>query len=132
MALTEKMKSFCREYFANGGNGTKAYLVAYDTTSEVTAANEASILLKRADINEYIKTLNIPLENKAISEREKKRSVLWAMIDNPATSDSDRCRALDILNKMDMEYVNINRNIDDNSNLENIDTSKLLQFVSTA
>lgn len=127
------MKCFCREYFSNGGNGTKAYLVAYDTTSETTAANESSLLLKRADINEYIRTLNIPLENKAISEREKKRSVLWAMIDNPATSDSDRCRALDILNKMDAEYININRNItDDNENITNLDTSKLLKLVTTA
>ena len=111
MALTEKMKSFCREYMKNGGNGTQAYLVAYDTDNAVVASRESYVLLKRDDIADYIKTLNLPLETKAISEREKKRAVLWSIIESPDSSNADRCRALDILNKMDTEYININRNV---------------------
>lgn len=133
MALTEKMKNFCREYFSNGGNGTQAYLFAYDCTSEVTAANESSLLLKRDEIQEYLQTLNKPLEKKAISEREKKRKWLWDMIENPDVNESDRLKAMDILNKMDSEYININRNItEENNNITDLDTDNLIKLVTTA
>ena len=126
--LTEKQKSFCREYFSNGGNGTQAYLFAYDSKSEVAAANESSLLLKRDDIQEYIKTLNRPLETKAQNEREKKRSILWeriqVCIDN--NDDAAVARYMDILNKMDAEYININRNIEDKAaDIKTLDTSVL-------
>ena len=122
--LTEKMKAFAREYYNNGGNGTEAYLVAYNTDSRTTAQRESSLLLKRADINEYIKALNIPNENKAISEREKKRAVLWEIINTG--DNNDKCRAMDILNKMDAEYINVNVNKNDSSvDLNNVDLSTL-------
>lgn len=123
--MTEKRKKFCHEYYTNGGNITEAYLAAYDTTSKRTAQNEGSILLQKPDIQEYLATLNKPAMEKAQSEREKKRQWLWRMIES-ANSDSDRLRAMDILNKMDSEYININRNIDDTSTaLEGVDTSTL-------
>ena len=122
--LTEKMKLFAREYYNNGGNGTEAYLIAYDTDSRTTAQRESSLLLKRADINEYLKALNIPNENKAISEREKKRAVLWEIINTG--DNNDKCRAMDILNKMDAEYINVNVNKNDPSvDLNNVDLSTL-------
>jgi phage terminase small subunit len=130
MALTEKMKKFSREYISNGGNDTEAYIAAYDTTNKTTAMNESSKLLKRKDINEYIKTLSIPLENKAISEREKKRKVLWNIIESPDSDNNDICRAMDILNKMDQEYINISKNIDDSTPaINNLDTTTLLRLV---
>ena len=127
MALTEKMKAFCREYMVNGGNGTQAYLTAYNWTGNTNGAEiEARALLKRADVSEYLKTLAIPLENKAISEREKKRSILWEFINNPSVSDGDRLRAMDLLNKMDAEYININKNIEENkSDITHLDTEAL-------
>lgn len=105
--LTEKQKNFCREYIANQGNGTEAYISVYNTKNRQIAMNESSLLLKRKDINDYLKQLSIPLENKAISERQKKRTILWSMIENPNTKDTDKCRAMDILNKMDLEYKTI-------------------------
>ena len=39
------MKAFCREYVKNGGNGTRAYLSAYDGNSETAASIEANKLL---------------------------------------------------------------------------------------
>ena len=126
--LTEKMKRFCREYFTNGGNGKEAYSIAYDSKSEKAAEQESFKLLKRSDINEYIKALNIPNENKAISEREKKRAWLWNMIEN-ATNDSDKIRAMDLLNKMDSEYVNIQRIEKEETPIQDIDTDTLLKLV---
>jgi phage terminase small subunit len=129
MALTEKQKAFCREYFINGGNGTQAYLTAYDSNSEVSASVEASRLLARDDIREYLDSLNKPCEEKAQSERERKRAILWEFITDSNTPNADRLRAMDILNRMDAEYVNINRNIDDGKpDISNIDIDKLKQL----
>ena len=128
--LTEKMKAFCRAYYANNGNATQAYLTAYNSDNPVNASIEGSKLLKRDDIQEYLHTLNKPLEKKAQNEREKKRQWLWDMINNPSVSESDRLRAMDILNKMDSEYININRNIDESESvISDIDSKTLLKLV---
>lgn len=128
MALTEKQKAFCREYFSNRGNGTQAYLTAYDGNSEVAASIESSKLLARDDIQEYLHALNKPLETKARSEREKKRSICWERIEYCTSigDDAGAARWMDILNKMDSEYININRNIqDDQTAISNLDTNTL-------
>ena len=128
MALTEKQKAFCREYFSNNGNGTQAYLTAYDSNSEPSAAVESARLLARDDIQEYLHALNAPLERKAQSERDKKRSICWQQIEQCiAERDSNgAARWMDILNKMDSEYININRNIqDDQTAISNLDTNTL-------
>ena len=123
--ITEKEKHFAREYHSNGGNATQAYLTAYDSNSPTSAAQEGYKLLQKDRVKKYLAALNRPAEIKAQSEREKKRQWLWKMIES-ADSDSDRLRAMDILNKMDSEYININRNIDDTSTaLEGVDTSTL-------
>lgn len=128
MALTEKQKAFCREYFSNGGNATEAYLTAYDSNSPVSAAQEGYRLLQNDEIMTYIKSLNVPLERKAQSEREKKRSICWERIEYCTSigDDAGAARWMDILNKMDSEYININRNIqDDQTAISNLDTNTL-------
>lgn len=128
MALTEKQKAFCREYFSNSGNGTQAYLAAYDSNSEPSAAVESARLLARDDIQDYLRSLNKPLERKAQSEREKKRSICWQRIEYCTSigDDAGAARWMDILNKMDSEYININRNIqDDQTAISNLDTNTL-------
>ena len=132
MALTEKMKSFCREYFSNGGNGTQAYLIAYDGNSAKTASVESSYLLARDDIQDYLKALNRPSETKAINEREKKRQICWERIEYCTSigDDAGAARWMDILNKMDSEYININRNIDaKDTEITNLDTDKLKKLI---
>lgn len=126
--LTEKMKSFCREYFTNGGNGTLAYLTAYNSNNPEVAANESSLLLKRKDIQEYLVSMNKPLEHKAISEREKKRNIIWERIEYCISQGNDNAvaRYMDILNKMDSEYLNINVNRDETTTpLDGLDAETL-------
>ena len=130
--LTEKQKTFCREYFTNGGNGTKAYLFAYDSKNEQVAANESSLLLKNEEIRNYLQAMNKPLEERAISEREKKRNILWERIQVCIDKGDDTAvaRYMDILNKMDAEYININRNIEDKAGeIKQLDTSILEKLV---
>ena len=64
----------------------------------------------------------------ALTEREKKRAWLWDMINN-ATNDSDRIRAMDILNKMDSEYINIQRIEKEETPVNNLDPNTLLKLV---
>lgn len=131
--ITEKQKAFCRAFVANGGNATQAYLAAYDTENEVTASREGSKLLTLDVITEYINALNKPLENKIQNEREKKRTWLWNIIEDDTISESDRLRAMDILNKMDNEYININRNIEDKpADIINLDTKTLEKLIKTS
>lgn len=133
--LTEKLKRFCREYYSNGGNGTQAYLTAYDSNSPQAASLESSKLLQRDDVQEYLTALNKPAERKAQSEREQKRELIKSRIHSCVDRDDDAAAArwMDILNKMDSEYVNINRNIDDTSTiLEGVDTGTLKLLIKDA
>ena len=82
-----------------------------------------------------IKELQVPLINHAIntaiSEREKIKNKLWQIINNSDTNNSDRIRAMDILNKMNAEYINIQRVEHDNS-METVDTDKLIEIMRLA
>ena len=126
MPLTEKMKSFCREYVKQG-NAVKAYLTAYNSNSYDSASVESGILLKRDDIREYIKTLERPLEKRAISDRQKKIDILWTELEN-ARKQNDHtavARYLDILNKMQGEYkdqttVNDNKTVVNTLDIETL------------
>jgi phage terminase small subunit len=134
MSLTSKQKQFCNNV-VSGMTAKDAYINAYNTkSSDRVCINEASKLMLREDIQEYIDTLTKPLQRvvqqQVISEREKKRTFLWDMINNPTTDNNDKLRAMDILNKMDSEYININKNIDENkTQINNLDTSTLLKLV---
>ena len=134
MALTEKQRAFCRN-IVSGMTNKDAYQAAYDCSSDNAAWIESTKLLKREDIAEEIKTLRKPIELKvqteALTEREKKRQILWGFIHNPAVANNDKLRAMDILNRLDQEYINVNRNIDERkTDISDIDLDKLKQLAS--
>ena len=129
--LTPKMKNFCHAY-ARCGNATEAYLEAYDSKNEKVAQVEGSLLLKRDDITEYLNEINRPTINKIINEREKKRKMIWKAIERCEAKEDEAgmARWMDILNKMDAEYVNINRNIDDSAEkLSGLDITQLKALI---
>lgn len=130
--LTPKQIKFC-EHYIKGNSGKDSYLYAYDTKcNDQVAYNEASKILAREDVQEYLKHIRKPLEDAArsqvISEREKKRSVLWSIVEAPDSTYGDKCRALDLLNKMDQEYINITKNIDEQP-LDGLDIDTLKSLV---
>ena len=133
--ITPKQQKFA-ECIVNGMSTKDAYFAAYNTkTTDNAAYTEGAKLLNNERVQEYIKTLQKPLIAKAastaISEREKKRAWLWNMIEN-ATNDSDRIRAMDILNKMDSEYINIQRIEKEETPISELDTSKLIEITKLA
>ena len=54
MALTARQMKFCEEY-AICGNGTQSYLIAFETENRKTARDNASKLLAKPEIQEYVK-----------------------------------------------------------------------------
>lgn len=132
--LTQKQENFCNA-LVSGMTVKDAYYHAYDTNcSEQVAYNEGSKLLKNERIQARLEVLRKPLESHAqtvaLSDREKKRKFLWDVIENNDMDMNNRLRAVDLLNKMDAEYVNINKNIDDtSSSLTALDTDALRQLL---
>lgn len=132
MALTEKQERFCRN-IVSGMTGKDSYIEAYNSKGSAdNAYNEASKLMQREDIQERLKVLRKPLEEQAqthaISEREKKRTLIWEGIQRCIAKEDENgvARYMDILNKMDSEYININRNIEDKgSDIANLDLEAL-------
>ena len=133
--ITPKQKKFA-ECIVNGMSTKDAYFAAYNTkTTDNAAYTEGAKLLNNERVQEYIKTLQKPLiakvASQAISEREKKRAWLWNMIEN-ATNDSDRIRAMDILNKMDSEYINIQRIEKEETPISDLSTDNLIELTKLA
>ena len=130
--LTVKQMNFCEEYIKNGGNGTQAYLTAYDSNSPVSAQIEASRLLDKEEIQTYLQKLRKPIEKavrrKIINEREYKKKLIQERIDECIArgDDSAIARYLEIWNKMDGEYVNITKDItDSDASIKELDTATL-------
>lgn len=129
--LTEKQRRFCTEYIRLG-NGTEAYLSAYNSNSRTAASIEASRLLDRDDIQEYLKKLRRPLEKavirKMVNERDTKKNLIQERIAVCIERDDDAAiaRYLDIWNKLDGDYININKDITDRgTEIINLDTETL-------
>ena len=136
MALTPKMMNFCSEYLKNGGKATDAYIAAYQNNcSRASAQVEASRLLARDDIQDYIMKLRKPVEKavkrKIMNDRKSKIELIQRRIDACEERDDDAgiARYLEIWNKMDGEYLNGGKADDESSAIQEMDTATLLQLV---
>lgn len=136
MALTVKMMNFCTEYLKNGGHGTDAYIAAYQNNcSKASAQVEASRLLARDDIQDYLVKLRKPVEKavkrKIMNDRKSKIELIQRRIDACEERDDDAgiARYLEIWNKMDGEYLNGGKADDDSNAIQEMDTATLLQLV---
>ena len=130
--ITVKQRKFCEEYITNGGNATQAYLAAYDSNSPTSAQIEASRLLDKEHIQGYLAELRRPIEKavkrKMINEREYKKKLIQERIDECIVRGDDAAiaRYIEIWNKMDGEYVNINKDITDHdAEIKQLDTATL-------
>lgn len=133
--LTIKQMCFCQEYVKNGGNGKEAYLAAFESNNPTTAKVEATRLLSREDIQEYLLQLRKPIEKavkrKIINEREHKKQIIQDRLEACIAREDDAAiaRYLEIWNKMDGEYININKDITDReTDIANLDIKTLQQL----
>ena len=80
--------------------------------------------------------LLIPIVNKVYNSnsklREKIKAKLWEIINDPNANDSDRIRSCDVLNRMNNEYINIQRIEKDETPINDLDTNKLIELTKLA
>ncbi|WP_335996814.1 terminase small subunit [Fusobacterium polymorphum] len=129
MKLNARQKSFC-EYYVVSGNATEAAIKA--GYKEKNARFIGSENLTKANIKEYIKELQEKAKDNRIMTAIERREFLTKLILKEETKDTDRLKAVDILNKMDGEYtqkVEVNGNINSNpfSNLTVEELKKIIK-----
>ncbi len=128
MKLNARQKAFC-EFYVAMGNATEAAIKA--GYKEKNARFIGSENLTKANIKEYIEELQEKAKGNRIMTAIERREFLTLMIKDGAVKDTDRLKALDILNKMDGEYtqkVEVNGNINSNP-FSNLTTEELKEII---
>ena len=128
LKLNARQKSFC-EFYVASGNATEAAIKA--GYKEKYAGVNADKLLKNTNIQKYIEELQEKAKGNRIMTAIERREFLTSMIKDGAVKDTDRLKALDILNKMDGEYtqkVEVNGNINSNP-FSNLTTDELKEII---
>ena len=128
LKLNVRQKSFC-EYYVASGNATESAINA--GYKEKYAGVNADKLLKNTNIQKYIEELQEKAKGNRIMTAIERREFLTSMIKDGAVKDTDRLKALDILNKMDGDYtqkVEVNGNINSNP-FSNLTTEELKKII---
>ena len=128
MKLNARQKSFCEFYVASGNATDAAIKAGY---KEKNARFIGSENLTKANIKKYIEELQEKAKGNRIMTAIERREFLTSMIKDGAVKDTDRLKALDILNKMDGEYtqkVEVNGNINSNP-FSNLTTDELKEII---
>ena len=128
LKLNARQKAFC-EYYVASGNATESAINA--GYKEKYAGVNADKLLKNTNIQKYIEELQEKTKTSRIMTAIERREFLTSMIKDGAVKDTDRLKALDILNKMDGEYtqkVEVNGNINSNP-FSNLTTEELKKII---
>ena len=102
LKLNARQKAFCEFYVASGNATESAIKAGY---KEQTARVTASKILTKANIQEYVKELQEKAKTSRIMTAIERREFLTELIKNRNEKAADRLKALDILNKMDGEYM---------------------------
>ena len=102
LKLNARQKSFCEFYVASGNATESAIKAGY---KEKNARFIGSENLTKTNIKNYIKELQEKAKTSRIMTATERREFLTEVIKNGNEKVQDRLKALDILNKMDGEYI---------------------------
>ena len=102
LKLNARQKSFCEFYVASGNATESAIKAGY---SEKYTNKNISKIRQNTAVQEYIKELQEKAKESRILTAREKREWLSEVIKNGNEKLQDRLKALDILNKMDGDYV---------------------------
>ena len=136
--LTPKQEKFCQNV-VSGMTGKDAYIDAYDTKgSPETVYTEVTRLFGRDDIQARMKALREPIveaiQGEALSERDRIKNILWERLQKAIEREDDATivKYTDQINRMNAEYININRNIEDKSaEIDQLDADTLRRLAET-
>lgn len=104
--LTAKQEKFVQNII-EGMSQADAYRSAYDTKrmTDKSVWEKASELASNVKVAERLKELRGQLANEKIMSAQKRMEWLTELVKSKEASNSDKLKALDIMNKMDGEYV---------------------------
>ena len=102
LKLNARQKSFCEFYVASGNATESAIKAGY---SEKYTNKNVSKIRQNTAVQEYIKELQEKAKTNRIMTAVERREFLTEVIKNGNEKVQDRLKALDILNKMDSEYI---------------------------
>lgn len=102
LKLNARQKAFC-EYYVACGNATESAIKA--GYSEKYTNKNVSKIRQNTAVQEYIKELQEKAKTSRIMTAVERREFLTEVIKNGNEKVQDRLKALDILNKMDGEYI---------------------------
>ena len=102
LKLNARQKSFCEFYVACGNATESAIKAGY---SEKYTNKNVSKIRQNTAVQEYIKELQEKAKTNRIMTAVERREFLTEVIKNGNEKLQDRLKALDILNKMDGEYI---------------------------
>ncbi len=98
--LSLKQTTFVREYVANGGNATKAALVAYDTDRPTTAQVIGSENLRKPMVSEYIEQLLAKRDGLTLDDALESLSQCLHAPMKPTISAGEKLAAITLLLKL--------------------------------
>lgn len=100
--LNPKQKAFCEAYIASGNAKQSAIKAGY---LESNAEQTGSRMLRYAHVQAYLDKLSSKSTNKSIISAIERKEWLTKLILSDVEKKSDQLKALDILNKMEGEYI---------------------------
>ncbi|MGI6029626.1 MAG: terminase small subunit [Candidatus Heteroscillospira sp.] len=105
--LTPKQDKFAKNIALEGMNYSDAYRSSYSVKrmSDKTINDEASKLMNNPDITQRIAELRAELDGKGIMTVQKRLEWLTEVIQSEDEKTDTKLKAVDIMNKMQGEYV---------------------------
>lgn len=105
--LTAKQDNFAQAVALEGMNYSDAYRTCYkaDKMTDKSVWDAASKLASHPEVAQRIEELKSQLANEKIMSAQKRMEWLTDLVMSADASNTDKLKALDILNKMDGEYV---------------------------
>ena len=104
--LTAKQEAFVQNII-QGMSQADAYRSAYDASkmSDKTVHEKASLLASQDKVRARLTELRDKLANEKIMTAQERLQWLTELVKSQDASNTDKLKALDIMNKMDGEYV---------------------------
>ena len=105
--LTGRQEDFANAYVLNGGNASEAYRQSYSWSgmSKGALRVEAMRTLALPNVSLTIEELRLPVRKEAIASIEKRKVWLTNLIDDDYARNTDKLRAVDLLNQMEGVYI---------------------------
>lgn len=126
--LTPKQEAFCKAIVYDGMSYSDAYRTAYNSEkmTDKTINEKASRLKDEDKISARIKELRGEIDSPRILSAQKRLEWLSKLIESEEETTTDKLRAVDLMNKMQGEYVqkvvaDVNADVDININLTDDD-----------